>query len=64
MFFDPLSVTGEDPDHSVDEKRWVIFGTSSFGRLLVVSYAYSADAIRIISARGVTRGERSIYEEG
>ena len=35
-FFDPLSATGNDPDHSLDERRFVIFGMSSAGRLLVV----------------------------
>lgn len=64
VFFDPLSATGEDPDHSVDEKRFVIFGMSSSGRLLVVAHAERGDAIRIISAREALRAERKLYEEG
>jgi hypothetical protein len=32
---DPLSTTGRDPDHSDDEERFVTFGMSSRGRLLV-----------------------------
>lgn len=28
VFFDPLSATGDDPDHSLDEKRFVTFGVS------------------------------------
>ncbi len=64
VFFDPLSATGDDPDHSVDERRFVTFGVSSNGRLLVVSHAARGDAIRIISARPTTRAERVIYEEG
>jgi uncharacterized DUF497 family protein len=51
VFFDPLSVTGEDPDHSVDERRWVMFGVLSPGRLLIVSYVERPDTIRIISSR-------------
>ena len=39
VFFDPLSVTGDDPDHSVGERRLVTFGMSSSGRLLVVANA-------------------------
>ena len=31
VFFDPLSVTGDDPDHSVSERRLVPFGISSLG---------------------------------
>ena len=38
-FFDPLSVTGEDPDHSLDERRFETFDISSSGRLLVVAHA-------------------------
>ena len=52
VFFDPLSVTGDDPDHSVGEMRLVTFGVSSSGRLLVVAHAETGVAIRIISARG------------
>jgi uncharacterized DUF497 family protein len=39
VFFDPLSATGDDPDHSLDERRFVTFGASSSGRLLVVAHA-------------------------
>jgi uncharacterized protein len=63
-FFDPLSATGTDPDHSLDERRFVTFGVSSSGRLLVVAYTEHDDAIRIITARLATRAERKIYEEG
>lgn len=64
VFFDPLSETGDDPDHSVDERRFVTFGVSSSGRLLVVAHADRDDVIRIISARPATRADRKIYEEG
>jgi uncharacterized DUF497 family protein len=64
IFRDPLSATGADPDHSVDEERFVTFGMSTSGRLLVVAHTDRDDTIRIISARPVTPSERSIYEEG
>lgn len=60
---DPLSATGRDPDHSIDEERFVTFGMSSRGRLLVVSHTETGNRIRIISARRATKKERSIYEE-
>jgi len=63
VFYDPLSVTGDDPEHSVDEQRFVTFGISASGRLLVVAHADRDDAIRIISARPATLAERGIYEE-
>jgi len=64
VFYDPLALTGDDPDHSDEEKRLITFGQSSTGRLLLVSHAERGEAIRIISARLATRQEREIYEEG
>lgn len=61
---DPLSATGHDPDHSVDEDRFITFGVSTRGRLLVISHAEKRGTIRILSARATTRTERRIYEEG
>jgi uncharacterized protein len=64
VFRDALSQTGEDPDHSVGEERFVTFGVSSRGRLLVVAHTEQGDKIRIISARPALSGERKLYEEG
>jgi uncharacterized DUF497 family protein len=64
VFFDSLSATGRDPDHSQAEGRFVIFGLSSAGRLLVVAHTERGERIRIISAREATRAERRLYEEG
>ena len=61
---DDLAVTGRDPDHSIGEHRFVTFGISSAGRLLVVSHTERGDILRIISARPATKRERKIYEEG
>jgi len=35
---DLMSATGADPDHSIAEERFVTFGVSEHGRLLVVAY--------------------------
>lgn len=64
VFSDELAATGLDPDHSAGEPRWLTFGVSFRGRLLVVSHADDGDIIRIISARPATRAERNVYEEG
>jgi uncharacterized DUF497 family protein len=64
VFGDPLAITYFDPDHSDDEDRFLTFGESNQGRLLVVSHTDREDRIRIISARIATRRERKIYEEG
>jgi uncharacterized protein len=64
VFQDDLSLTGNDPDHSDSEDRYVTFGISGAGRLLVVSYSERGNRVRIISARTATRSERNLYEEG
>ena len=61
---DPLAITYPDPDHSETERRQVMFGESSEGRLLVVNLVERSGNIRIIGARSATRKERQIYEEG
>jgi uncharacterized DUF497 family protein len=60
---DPLSKTDFDPDHSIEEHRFITFGMSAWRRLLVVSYTEQAETVRLISARVATRHEREIYEE-
>ena len=62
-FGDPLSATIPDPDHSVDEDRYVLVGLSHRGRLLVVAHLERGGTIRLISARLATRRERRRYEE-
>ena len=62
-FGDMLSLTTFDPDHSIDQDRFILLGASNRGRLLVVAHTEQSDTIRIISARLATRGERNIYEE-
>lgn len=38
VFDDPLYIDFYDPDHSEDEARYLIVGTSNRRRLLIVSY--------------------------
>jgi uncharacterized protein len=63
VFGDPLSDTFDDPDHSAEERRFVIIGTSENGRMLVVAHTDEGEVVRLISAREPTRGEREFYEE-
>ena len=63
VFYDPLAVSGPDPDHSEGEQRFVTFGLSSTEKLLVVVHTFRIEAIRIISTRVATRKERRIYEQ-
>lgn len=63
VFNDPFSVTIYDPDHSIDEHRYIDIGLSSKGRLIVVSYIERGEKIRIISSRKATKKEQKDYEE-
>ena len=62
VFYDPLSATFDDPDHSTDEERHVTIGYSARSRLLVVSHTESGKTMRIISARTATAHERKRHE--
>ncbi|HRQ39020.1 MAG TPA: BrnT family toxin [Chloroflexota bacterium] len=61
VFWDVLSMTYDDPDHSVDEDRYLTVGVSDLARWLLVSHTDRGDVIRIISARPLTRAERRYY---
>jgi len=64
IFDDPLAITFDDPDHSMNENRYITFGLSLQKRLIVVSHTEHGDRIRIINARLMERKERRIYEKG
>ena len=61
-FYDPLSATFDDPDHSVGEQRYITVGFSSQNRLLIVAHTERGEAARIISARLATAHERKRHE--
>jgi uncharacterized DUF497 family protein len=61
---DPLSTTFPDPDHSLDEQRYLTIGSSLSGRILVVAHTDRDQAIRLITARPATASERKFYEQG
>ena len=63
VFGDPLSDAFDDPDHSAEERGFLIIGASDRGRMLIVSHADDGEVVRIISAREPTSGERKSYEE-
>ncbi|QMS90309.1 BrnT family toxin [Nostoc edaphicum CCNP1411] len=65
VFYDENARLIYDPEHSVEEDRFLLLGMSDEFRLLVVSHLYkdSDRLIRIISVRTATRHERKQYEE-
>lgn len=62
IFGDPFAMTFPDPDHSYDEDRFLTFGLSARGRLIVASQSGPSDTIRLISARLMTAREQRDYE--
>lgn len=63
VFVDEEALVRSDPDHSMDEDRFVILGVSSMANILVVCHCYreSDTVIRIISARKATNNETRQY---
>ena len=63
VFTDQFARLISDPDHSDEEDRLILLGTSIHSRLLVVCHCIRInDSIRIISARKADKLEREIYE--
>lgn len=63
VFYDPLSATFDDLDHSVEEQRYITIGFSSQNHMLVVAHTEKEENIRIISARLATVHERKKHEK-
>ena len=63
VFRDDLSISVPDPDHSLEEERFITVGVSGQNRLLMVAHTERGDLIRIISARELMPKERRQYEE-
>ena len=59
--FDPFNITLADPDHSVEEERFLLLGFAS-GKVLVISFVERNGVIRIISCRKANGKERRLYE--
>lgn len=65
VFSDPEALVIDDPDHSIEEDRFIILGISEKERLLVVVHCYrdNDEIIRIISARKATKNESRQYAD-
>ena len=66
VFEDNDAILFDDPDHSVEEDRFLIIGSIRSSKICIVSHCYkdSDSVIRIISAREATKKEKNIYREG
>ena len=65
VFFDEEALIIDDPEHSLEEERFIILGLSKKANLLVVCHCYreSDTIIRIISARKATVRETISYNK-
>jgi len=63
VFYDGNAVLFDDPEHSMEEDRFLILGVSKYENLCIVSHCYRGgdNAIRIISARKATKNETKTY---
>lgn len=63
VFADDHALLVADPDHSDFEDRFILMGSSSTLRTLVVCHCYrkSRETISLISARKADRSERAQY---
>jgi len=63
VFLDENAIRFYDPDHSVDEHRFILLGLSFQLRELVVCHCFRENerVIRIISARKANRNEAAVY---
>jgi len=61
VFDDPLGIIIPDFAHSVEEQRWICFGSSKQNRLLVVAFTERGDVIHIITAREMEPKERRFH---
>ena len=66
VFFDDRALLFDDPEHSIEEDRFLLLGMSETAKVCIVCHCYreSDTVIRIISARQATRKEEERYVRG
>ena len=66
VFGDENAILFDDPDHSIEEDRFLIIGSIKSAKICIVSHCYRDNdkVIRLISAREATKNEKRIYQEG
>lgn len=61
VFFNIPLLLIDDPKHSVNEHRYFVLGQTNARRLLFVGFTIRETQIRVISARPMSRKERTTY---
>ena len=63
VFFNLPLLLQPDPAHSQKEPRYYVLGHTIADRRLFIAFTVREDKIRVISARDMSKKERSIYEQ-
>ena len=63
VFFNLPLLLQPDPSHSQKEPRYYVLGQTIAGRRLFIAFTIRREKIRVISARDMSKKERSIYEQ-
>ena len=63
VFFNLPLLLKHDPAHSASEARSFVLGQTNAGRHLIIASTIRSDKIRVISARDMSKKERSAYGE-
>lgn len=65
VFYDEDAIMFDDPEHSVQEERFLMLGITKHENLCIVSHCYrdNDNIIRIISARRATKNETRTYNK-
>ncbi len=63
VFFNLPLLLQPDPAHSQKEPRYYVLGHTVAGRRLFIVFTIREDKIRVISARDMSKKERSVYEQ-
>ena len=63
IFFDENAIEFDDPDHSINEEKFILLVLNQSLKILVVCHCYRKDdtEIRIITARKATKKEQIVY---
>ena len=65
VFYDENAILFDDPDHSIDEERFLIIGMIKSSKICIISHCYREEnIIRLISDREATKKEKKIYQKG
>lgn len=61
VFFRKPLLAVEDVEHSQEEQRYFVLGQTDRGRMLFIAFTIRQGAVRVVSARDMSRKEKKVY---